>query len=66
LSGPYELELECGGLYHSVHGLQLYRTRLFGAPESPAAADAGQTAAASQASDALPALDAAPVPPADR
>lgn len=28
-----DLELECGGLYHSMHGLQLYRARVFGPPD---------------------------------
>jgi hypothetical protein len=37
-----DLELECGGLYHSMHGLQLYRARRFGPQETASA----QTAAA--------------------
>ncbi len=34
-----DLELECGGLYHTMHGLQLYRDRVYGPPagESPTA-----------------------------
>ena len=43
-----DLELECGGLYHSMHGLQLYRARMFGPAEETAAprpeADAPTTA----------------------
>lgn len=43
-----KFDLECGALYHAAHGLQLYRLRRFGPPESqpPAAAPA---AAAAQA-----------------
>ena len=28
-----QVELECGGLYHAMHGLELYRLRRFGSPE---------------------------------
>ncbi len=31
-----QVELECGGLYHAMHGLELYRLRRFGPPEPPA------------------------------
>jgi hypothetical protein len=29
-----ELPVECGGLYHAIHALELYRLRMFGAPET--------------------------------
>ena len=33
-----EYDLECGALYHAVHGLMIYRDRMYGpAPNSPAA-----------------------------
>jgi hypothetical protein len=50
LERTYDMDLECGGLYHSVHGLQLYRTRVYGAAESAPQADPGQTAATVPAS----------------
>lgn len=28
-----QVELECGGLYHAMHGLELYRLRRFGEPD---------------------------------
>jgi hypothetical protein len=30
-----DLPVECGGLYHTVHGLELYRVRMFGEPNAP-------------------------------
>jgi hypothetical protein len=51
-----ELELECGGLYHSMHGLQLYRARVFGPPEGDTPAQAAPAAGPSATpSDAPPA-----------
>ena len=32
-----QVELECGGLYHAMHGLELYRLRRFGPPGDGAA-----------------------------
>jgi hypothetical protein len=43
LDATVDEDLECGGLYHAVHGLILYRERLFGAP--PAAQPAAKPAA---------------------
>lgn len=42
LAAADRLELECGGLYHGVHGLILYREKRFGKPSTatPDAADA--------------------------
>ena len=40
-----DFDLECGALYHAVHGLELYRARRFG-PRTPAAAS--ETTAAAQ------------------
>jgi hypothetical protein len=40
-----EVPLECGGLYHAVHGLIVYRQRVFGGRTWPAAAPRGQAAA---------------------
>jgi hypothetical protein len=34
LDATVDEDLECGGLYHAVHGLILYRERLFGPPPS--------------------------------
>ena len=42
LDATVDEDLECGGLYHAVHGLILYRERLFGAP----AADSAEAPAA--------------------
>jgi hypothetical protein len=44
-----ELPVECGGLYHAIHGLELYRLRMFGpretsAPAADPAASARQVA----------------------
>ncbi len=39
-----DLELECGGLYHSMHGLQLYRAREFGPPAGAASTITAQSA----------------------
>jgi len=45
-----DFDLECGALYHAAHGLDLYRTRRFGArppiPSSEPAKPAAETAAA--------------------
>jgi hypothetical protein len=56
-----DMAIECGGLYHAAHGLQLYRYRLFG-PREAAAASADPAVGTANASD-----DAAepPPPPAD-
>jgi hypothetical protein len=51
LDATMDQDLECGGLYHAVHGLILYRDRLYGA--APAA-----TANASSASGATAATPA--------
>jgi hypothetical protein len=32
-----EIELECGGLYHALHGLHVYRQRRFGDVSFPVA-----------------------------
>jgi hypothetical protein len=41
-----QVELECGGLYHAMHGLELYRLRRFGplgvTPETPPASTAAK------------------------
>lgn len=34
-----ELPVECGGLYHSIHGLELYRERMYGPRETTAPAE---------------------------
>jgi hypothetical protein len=34
-----ELPVECGGLYHAIHGLELYRLRRFGPREEAPAAE---------------------------
>jgi hypothetical protein len=47
LDATIDQDLECGGLYHAVHGLILYRDRLYG-PEKPATA---AKPAASQTAD---------------
>jgi hypothetical protein len=48
-----QVELECGGLYHAMHGLELYRLRRFGppdeAPQSPTAAVGSATPAPASA-----------------
>ncbi len=43
-----KVELECGGLYHAMHGLELYRLRRFGPPDAPPATSptAGSTSPA--------------------
>jgi hypothetical protein len=40
-----QVELECGGLYHAMHGLELYRLRRFGPPGATPATDKTATAA---------------------
>jgi hypothetical protein len=40
-----QVELECGGLYHAMHGLELYRLRRFGPPEATPATPETPTAA---------------------
>jgi hypothetical protein len=52
-----DLELECGGLYHSMHGLQLYRARVYEADGSAEAAKPVATvqAATATASESAPA-----------
>ena len=47
LDATIDQDLECGGLYHAVHGLILYRDRLYG-PDKPATA---AKPAASQTAD---------------
>ncbi len=49
LDATIDQDLECGGLYHAVHGLILYRDRLYGPEAAPTTAStsapaAGQTA----------------------
>jgi hypothetical protein len=39
-----QVELECGGLYHAMHGLELYRLRRFGAPDETPATPPASTA----------------------
>ena len=48
LDATVDEDLECGGLYHAVHGLILYRERLFGAApsENPAASAEAPTSGA--------------------
>lgn len=36
-----ELPVECGGLYHAIHGLELYRLRMFGPRETEVPAEPG-------------------------
>jgi hypothetical protein len=40
-----QVELECGGLYHAMHGLELYRLRRFGPPDASPATSETPTAA---------------------
>ncbi len=67
-----DLELECGGLYHTLHGLQLYRTRVYGSAEGqPAAEPATSRSDTPQPTGAEPAAavdetGAAPAPPRTR
>ena len=54
LERTQKFDLECGGLYHAVHGLELYRARRFGprpssAPQAPAQPAVTEAAAASGA-----------------
>ncbi len=49
-----ELPVECGGLYHAIHGLELYRLRMFGPRETetpPGETPAAPEAEAAQKSD---------------
>ena len=39
-----QVELECGGLYHAMHGLELYRLRRFGPPDAAPATPPASTA----------------------
>jgi hypothetical protein len=42
-----QVELECGGLYHAMHGLELYRLRRFGPPDAAPSTSETPTAAIS-------------------
>src|SRR5690606_15818795 len=66
-----EMPVECGGLYHAIHGLELYRLRMFGpreteepAPDEPSAeaADAPQSGEAPAADQSAEDSDAPPKP----
>ena len=50
LDATMDQDLECGGLYHAVHGLILYRDRLYGA--APAATADGSSASGATAAKA--------------
>jgi len=54
-----KFDLECGALYHAVHGLKLYRDRRFGpASETPAAEPKNEVAAEKSSDAAEPAAAA--------
>lgn len=55
-----DLSLECGGLYHAAHGLQLYRLRRFGPQESTKSEPESATGPAKEASSAPPAAEVTP------
>ncbi|HTU26627.1 MAG TPA: ADP-ribosylation factor-directed GTPase activating protein isoform b [Pirellulales bacterium] len=54
-----DVELECGGLYHAMHGLELYRLRRFGPPDAPPAESTPATAAATPGAGGNVASDSA-------
>ena len=50
LEKTQKFDLECGALYHAVHGLDLYRTRRFGAHQWPLPDEPSKPAASESAS----------------
>jgi hypothetical protein len=54
LERTQDFDLECGGLYHALHGLELYRLRKFGPPDAEPAAAQSKPAATPAKSTAKP------------
>jgi hypothetical protein len=54
LERTQEYDVECGALYHAVHGLDMYRNRRFGAPSLSESAGSAEDATGTEPAKAAP------------